>query len=156
MKSKVMFRRIAFVRGHKNDQNRKLTLTFSPQRQTPALHVADVPATAGKLAKSCAVMHGSWLNFRSKSPSPRKRPLLKFPSTAWKPSVVLLPCMISAQIALHSVQLPLFKTCCSIWIKMCGGFFWNTCVVERPHWHWVNCPSDELKCGFEYVMQLRL
>ena len=82
MKSKVIFRKIAFVRGHKNDQNRKLTLTFSPQRQTPALHVADVPATAGKLAKSCAVMHGSWLNFRSKSPSPRKRPLLKFPNMA--------------------------------------------------------------------------
>ena len=80
MKSKVRFRKIAFVRGHKNDQNRKLTLTFSPQRQTPALHVADVPATAGKLAKSCAVMHGSWFNFRSKSPSPRKRPLLKFSS----------------------------------------------------------------------------
>ena len=59
MKSKVMFRKIAFVRGHKNDQNRKLTLTFSPQWQTPALHVADAPATAGKLAKSCAVMHGS-------------------------------------------------------------------------------------------------
>ena len=55
MKSKVRFRKIAFVRGHKNDQNRKLTLTFSPQRQTPALHVVDVPATAGKLAKSCAV-----------------------------------------------------------------------------------------------------
>ena len=59
MKSKVRFRKIAFVRGHKNDQNRKLTLTFSPQRQTPALHVADVPATAGKLAKSCAVTQGS-------------------------------------------------------------------------------------------------
>ena len=67
MKSKVRFRKVAFVRGHKNDQNRKLTLTFSPQRQTPALHVADVPATAGKLAKSCAVMHESRLNFRSKS-----------------------------------------------------------------------------------------
>ena len=79
MKSKERFRKIAFVRGHKNDQNIKLTLTFSTQRQTPALHVVDVPATAGKLAKSCAVMHGSWLNFRSKSPSPRKRPLLKFP-----------------------------------------------------------------------------
>ena len=59
MKSKVMFRDIAFVRGHKYEQNRKLTLTFSPQRQTSVLHVADVPATAGKLAKSCAVMHGS-------------------------------------------------------------------------------------------------
>ena len=59
MKSKVMFRKIAFVRGHKNDQNRKLTLTFSPQRQTPALHVSDIPATAEKLAKSFAVMHGS-------------------------------------------------------------------------------------------------
>ena len=44
MKSKVRFRKIAFVRGHKNDQKRKLTLTFSPQRQTPALHVIDVPA----------------------------------------------------------------------------------------------------------------
>ena len=59
MKSKVIFRKIAFVRGHKNDQNRKLTLTLSLQQQTPALHVADVPAMAGKLAKSCAVMHGS-------------------------------------------------------------------------------------------------
>ena len=54
MKSKVMF-----VRGHKNDQNRQLTLTLSLQQQRPALHVADVPAMAGKLAKSCAVMHGS-------------------------------------------------------------------------------------------------
>ena len=29
MKSKVRFRKVAFARGHKNDQNRKLTLTFS-------------------------------------------------------------------------------------------------------------------------------
>ena len=59
MKSKVIFQKIVFVRGHKNDQDRKLTLTFSPQQQTPAPHVSDVPATAKKLAKSCAVMHGS-------------------------------------------------------------------------------------------------
>ena len=58
MKSKVIFQKIVFVRGHKKEV-RKLTLTFSPQQQTPALHVSDVPATAKKLAKSCAVMHGS-------------------------------------------------------------------------------------------------
>ena len=29
MKSTVRFRKVAFARGHKNDQNRKLTLTFS-------------------------------------------------------------------------------------------------------------------------------
>ena len=59
MKSKVIFQKIEFFRGHKNDKDRKLTLTFSPQQQTPALHVSDVPATAEKLAKSCAVMHGT-------------------------------------------------------------------------------------------------
>ena len=59
MKSKVIFQKIVFVRGHKNDQDRKLTVTFSPQQQTRALHVSDVIATVEKLAKSCAVMYGT-------------------------------------------------------------------------------------------------
>ena len=48
--------KIAFVKGDKNDQNRKLTLTFSPQRLKPALHVVDVPCgwEVGQIVRSIA------------------------------------------------------------------------------------------------------